>query len=70
MESLLIGLLYVVFYGAVAALIVYLIIWVCGKAGYPLDGNIVRILWLIWLVYVVILLVRLLFGASRFGFPF
>lgn len=65
MESILIGLMYVALYGAIAAIIVYGIIWVAERAENPLPANIQRLMWVVWLIIVGIMLVRLLLSVPR-----
>lgn len=62
--SLLIGLLSIGLHCVIAAIIVYLIIWGCEKAGYPLPQPVPKLLWLIVLIVAVIGLVRLLGGIA------
>ena len=62
--SLLIGLLTIALHCVIAAIVVYLVIYVCEKAGYPLPNPVPKLLWLIVLIVAVIGLVRLLGGIT------
>lgn len=68
METLLIGLLWILFEVLVAALIVYVIIWVLGMIGFALPVVVVKLLWALVALFALILLVQLLFGVM--GHPF
>lgn len=62
--SLLIGLLTIALHCAIAAIVVYLIIWIAEKFGHPLPDMVQKLLWLIVLIVAVIGLVRLLGGMT------
>ena len=54
------ALLYILLNTVIAAIVVYLIIWLCEKFGFALPDVIQKLLWLVVLIVAVIGLVRLL----------
>lgn len=64
--GLLIGLLTILLWGLVLALIVYAVIWVCNKFFGGIDGRIQNILWAIVGVILLILLISMLLGTGPY----
>ena len=62
LESLLIGLLYILLYGVVASIIVYIIIFAANAFGFPLPHPIPKLLWAIVAIICLIMLISLLMG--------
>ena len=67
MEGLLIGVLQVLIYIIIAAIIVYAIIWVLGLIGIPLPAIIVKLLWAVVGLIALIMLIQLLLGGVPLG---
>ncbi len=67
MEGLLIGVLHVLIYIIIAAIIVYAIIWVLGLIGVPLPDIIVKLLWAVVGLIALIMLIQLLLGGVPLG---
>jgi hypothetical protein len=68
-EGLLVGLLYIVLYGVVACIIVWIILYGAAALGFPIPEPIPRLLWAVVAILCLIMLVSLLFGW-RPGAPF
>lgn len=66
MDDLLIGLLNVLLYVVIAAVIVYAIIWLLGVVGFAIPPVIVKLLWAIVAIIALIMLVQLLLGGVSY----
>jgi hypothetical protein len=64
MAGLLVGLLNILLWVLIAAIVVYVIIFVAGALGFPLPPVIQKLLWAVVAIIALIMLIELLLGGG------
>jgi len=65
LSALIVALIYI----CIAALVVYLIIWVLSSIGVPIPAIVLRIIWIIFALIVILWLVQAVLPGVSGGFP-